>query len=601
MNPEEHEKIKIDQLIYAEEVVQNIKDSKDKRVLYRDSRPITDIKHMWESSVSHFGDRPAFHVKDKPGGPYREITYGQADEDVRALLTALVDLGLKGKSIAIIGDNSYQWAISYLAVVCGTGIVVPLDKELPHNELEQLVKEAEVECILYGGRFSEIFQTTREKGNTTLKHFINLNGKESNENEHALKDLLSLGKKRREEGDRTFEEAVIQRDEMNILLFTSGTTGVSKGVMLSQGNIVEDLMAAPTLLKVMPEDVFFSVLPIHHTYECTCGFLMPLYKGASIAYCEGLKYIVKNLSEAKPTIFLGVPLLFESLYKKIWQNIRKSGKEKTLKKIIALNNKTKKIGLDLGSVFFKKITAVFGGRMRMMICGGAAIDPNVLQGIRDFGVPALQGYGLTECSPICALNPDQYIKNNSAGYPLPGFQIKIHNANSETGIGEICTAGKNVMMGYYRNEEATKEVLRDGWFHTGDLGYLDEDGYVIITGRQKNVIITKNGKNVFPEEIEFYLGGIPFVEECLVWGKDTNDGSDTMITATVRLEAEEMKELLGEGYTKEEALNALWKQIDVINEELPFFKRIKHVILREEEFEKTTGKKIKRFVESNKE
>ncbi len=597
----EMEKIKIEQLLYAEEVVKNIKESKDKRVQYRDSRPIMDLKHMWETSVDLYADRAAFHVKDKPTETYRQITYGEADKDIKALMTALVALDLKGKNIAIIGDNSYQWAISYLAVVCGTGVVVPLDKELPDNELELLVRTAEVECVLYAGKYSKVFQSMREKENIPLKCFINLNGRESNESEHALKDVLSLGRKRREDGDSSFEEAFIQRDEMNILLFTSGTTGISKGVMLSHGNIVEDLMAAPTLLKVMPEDVFFSVLPVHHTYECTCGFLMPLYKGASIAYCEGLKYIVKNLSEVKPTIFLGVPLIFESLYRKIWQNVRKSGKEKTLKKMISLNNRTKKIGMDLAPLLFKKITAVFGGRMRMMICGGAAIDPNVLQGIRDFGIPALQGYGLTECSPICALNPDGYIKNHSAGYPLPGFHIKIYNPDGETGIGEICTAGKNVMMGYYRNEEASREVLLDGWFHTGDLGYLDEDGYVIITGRQKNVIITKNGKNVFPEEIESYLGKIPFVAECLVWGKDTHDGKDTVIAATVRLEEEEVKEMLGENYTKEQALNTLWKHLNPINEALPYFKRIRHIILREEEFEKTTGKKIKRFVESNKE
>lgn len=262
---------------------------------------------------------------------------------------------------------------------------------------------------------------------------------------------------------------------------------------------------------------------LHHTYECVCGFLMPLYLGASIAYCEGLKYIVKNLSEARPTMFLCVPLIVESLHKKIWQNAKKSGKADTLRRMIAMNKKMKKIGIDLAPIFFKKIHALFGGRMRIIICGGAAIDPDILQGIRDFGINAVQGYGLTECAPICALNPDKYPKNDAAGYPPPGFELKIHNPDPETGIGEICTKGGNVMLGYYKNPEATAEVIRDGWFHTGDIGYLDEDNYVHITGRIKNVIITKNGKNVYPEEIENYLARIPYVNESLVWGKESEE------------------------------------------------------------------------------
>ncbi|HYE69208.1 MAG TPA: AMP-binding protein, partial [Anaerovoracaceae bacterium] len=336
------------------------------------------------------------------------------------------------------------------------------------------------------------------------------------------------------------------------------------------------------------------------TYECTCGFLMPLYRGGSIAYCEGLKHIVKNLSEARPTIFLGVPLIIESLHKKIWQNAKKTGKADTLKKVIAINKKTKKIGIDLAPIFFKKIQALFGGRMKIIICGGAAIDPDVLQGIRDFGINAVQGYGLTECAPICALNPDKYPKNNAAGYPPPGFELKIHEPDPETGIGEICAKGGNIMLGYYKNPEATAEVLKNGWFHTGDLGYLDEDNFVHITGRIKNVIITKNGKNVYPEEIENYLGKIPYVNESLVWGKDSEDTGETLIFASIRADYDEVQEVLGENYTDEQVDALIWKEIDVLNSQLPFFMRIRKIDVRKEEFEKTTGKKIKRFVDSNK-
>lgn len=600
MEASQYKAVKDKEMEYALKRVEDVKSSKDKYVMYRDIRPIIDLKQMIESSVSLYGDNIAFHVKDKVGGPYRGITYKEAKIDMDALGTALISMGLKGKSISIIGDNRYEWAVSYLSVVCGTGVVVPLDKELGASELEQLIKEADVECIIFTKKYESIFRDMAGRGETKLKYLINMDTEISDENVLSWKEITAAGKVLIENGNKEFLDAQIERDSMSIILFTSGTTGIAKGVMLSHGNIVEDLMASPTLLEVLPKDVFFSVLPIHHTYECTCGFLMPLYRGASIAYCEGLKYIVKNLSEARPTIFLGVPLIFESLYKKIWQNARKSGKAETLKRVIAINRKTKKIGIDLAPIFFKQIQALFGGRMKVLICGGAAIDPDVLQGIRDFGVNAVQGYGLTECAPICALNPDKYPKNDAAGYPPPGFELKIHDPDPETGIGEICAKGGNIMLGYYKNPEASAEVLRDGWFHTGDLGYLDEDHFVHITGRIKNVIITKNGKNVYPEEIENYLGKIPYVDESLVWGKDSEETGETLIFASIRADYDEVKEALGENYTDEDVSALIWKEIDVLNQQLPFFKRIKRIDVRKEEFEKTTGKKIKRFVEANK-
>ena len=600
MDASQYKAVKEKEMEYALKRVEDVRNSKDKYIMYRDIRPIIDLKQMIESSVGLYGDNIAFHVKDKVGGPYRGITYKEAKIDMDALGTALISMGLKGKSISIIGDNRYEWAISYLAVVCGAGVVVPLDKELGGSELEQLIKEADVECIIYTKKYETIFQEIKARGETNLRFLVNMDEEISDEQKFSLSEITEAGKVMIENGNREFLDAQIERDTMGIILFTSGTTGFAKGVMLSHGNIVEDLMASPTLLEVLQTDVFFSVLPLHHTYECTCGFLMPLYRGASVAYCEGLKYIVKNLSEARPTIFLGVPLIIESLYKKIWQNARKSGKADTLKRVIAINKKTKKIGIDLAPIFFKQIQALFGGRMKVIICGGAAIDPDVLQGIRDFGVNAVQGYGLTECAPICALNPDKYPKNDAAGYPPPGFELKIDDPNPETGIGEICAKGGNIMLGYYKNPEASADVLKDGWFYTGDLGYLDEDNFVHITGRIKNVIITKNGKNVYPEEIENYLGKIPYVDECLVWGKDSDESGETLIFASIRADYEEVKDALGENYTDEEVAALIWKEIDVLNNQLPFFKRIRKIDVRKEEFEKTTGKKIKRFVDSNK-
>jgi len=326
---------------------------------------------------------------------------------------------------------------------------------------------------------------------------------------------------------------------------------------------------------------------------------MPLYRGAAIAYCEGLKYIVRNLSEVRPTMFLGVPVLFENLYKKIWQNVRKKGKEKSLRRIIAVNNKTKKIGIDLGKIFFRDILAVFGGRMRMMIAGGAAINPEVLEGIQDFGIQALQGYGLTECAPMGALNPDIRPKSSSVGRAFPGFDVRIEDVNDE-GIGEICLKGGNVMLGYYNMPEETANAIKDGWFYSGDLGYLDDEGYLFITGRKKNVIITKNGKNVYPEELEYLLNNVPLIEESMVFGEDTADGKDTLIVASVRLDKEAVEEKFGRGMQDDELEKIIWEEVDKINTDQPFFKKIKKVIIRKEEFEKNTAKKIKRFVEDNK-
>ncbi|MCO7123483.1 AMP-binding protein [Ihubacter massiliensis] len=600
LSKEEYRALKGADLQAAEEIVAQIKASTSPAVKYKESRPIMDIKHMIETSAQLYGDHTAFYQKMEKGGPYKTVSYTEMLDMVNGLGTALIDTGLKGKRIGVIGDNCCQWAISYLAALCGTGIVVPLDKELNPLELKQLIIQAEVSCVIFSGRFQKTFEDMKNSGGTVLKSLINMDADQDQGQVQAWRPLVKEGIRLIAEGDRRFLDAQINKDELSVILFTSGTTGVSKGVMLSHWNLASNLMVSPTVLKVNDWDIFFSVLPIHHTYECTCGFLMPIYKGAAIAYCEGLKYITKNLAEVKPTMFLGVPLIFESMYKKIWKNVRKQGKEKMLKKVLKLNRKTKKIGLDLGNLFLKEIRAVFGGRMRIMICGGAAINPEILEGIQDFGIQALQGYGLTECAPLGALNPDTAPKATSIGVPFPGCSMRIDSPNEE-GIGELCIKGPNIMLGYYNMPEATASVIRDGWFHTGDLGYIDEDGYAYITGRKKNVIITKNGKNVYPEELEYYLSNVPFIEESFVFGQDSDDGEDTTIVASVKLDEEELKEKLGKDYSLEEAQKLLWQEVDKINEMTPFFKKIKKIIIRKEDFAKNTAKKIVRYADSNRE
>lgn len=598
-----YEEIKKQEMLWAEKVVSDLNNSTDKYVVYRTSRPITDIRHMLRTSTELYGDNVAFRQRFEKNEPYREITYKEAFETVNALGTALTNIGLKGKRIAVIGENCYQWATSYLAVICGTGVVVPLDKELSAMELKQLVIEAEVSAVMFTKKYREIFKEMKTSGDTDIEILVDLTGDDEEEGIFKWSNLVAEGRMLLDGGDRSFVEAEIIADEMSELLFTSGTTGIAKGVMLSHKNICFDLMIAPTILNVNTWDIFFSVLPIHHTYEGTCGFLMPLYKGASIAYCEGLKYIVKNLAEVSPTMFLGVPALFETLYKTIMRNVRKQGKEGLVKKVMSVNKVTRKIGLDLNKLLLKDILKVFGGRMRVLISGGAAIDPAILQFFNDLGFIAVQGYGLSECAPMGALNPDnpKYMRNSSVGHILPGMQVKIVDKD-EDGIGEICLKGDNVMLGYYKNPEETARTVRDGWFYTGDQGYVDEEDFIYITGRKKNVIIASNGKNVFPEELEYYLSLSPFIAESMVWGAEDERSGDIVIVAAIRPETDDIREVLGDEKADdpETVKELLWKEVDKVNEQMPMFKKIKKIVVRNEEFEKNTSKKIKRFAEANK-
>lgn len=568
-------------------------------VEYLNNRPVIDLKQMLESSVSLYGDRTAYYTKFEKG-PYQEIKYSQLLEDVNGLGTQFIAMGLKDKRIAVIGETTYMWSIAYLAAVNGTGVVVPLDKELPYDDLKNLINESEASAVIFDRKREDIFVKMLEEGETGLEYIISQDRKTGEGAIISQWELVDAGKKLVENGDRNFLDAQIDNEEMSIIIFTSGTTGIAKGIMLSHKNICADLMVSPVFVDLDETDIFFSVLPIHHTFECTCDFLMPLYKGAAIAHCEGLKYITKNLQEVKPTYFLAVPAIFDALYKAIWKGIRKKGKEKTVRSAMKVSNFLRRFGIDITDRLFAEIKSVLGGRMRMMISGGAAINPDILEDLQSFGIHAIQGYGLSEAAPMGALNPQNRPKSNSCGMAFPGFDAKIADPGSD-GVGEICLKGDNIMLGYYRNPEATAEVIKDGWFYTGDLGYIDDEGYIVITGRKKNVIIAKNGKNVFPEELEYQLSLYDEIAESMAFETDSEDGTDKIIAAGIYPDWNYMKETYGDrADDDEEVRKIIWGIVDKVNAENPAYKMIRKVNLRHSEFSKNTSKKIVRFREENK-
>lgn len=529
-------------------------------------------------------------------------------DDVYALGTAFLDLGLREKKIGVIGKNSYQWCETYLAVTGGVGVIVPLDKELHEEELKQITVKGELSAVItVENKYYETFKAIKESGESQLEYVINV----AMEEDESPKDgyiswnkLRETGRKAVHNGDRKYIDAPVVNTDLSVILFTSGTTDVSKGVMLNQKNLVLDTYLAQTLLEVRQgEDTFFSILPLHHTYECTATFLECVYNGTTMAICQGLKYIVKDMQETRPNLLLGVPVIFENLYNKITRNVRKSGKEKQLNTLFRVNRVTKKIGLDISKRATKQITELFGGELRTVICGGAAVDGDILDYFGDLGFRSVQGYGLTECSPVIALNPDnaKFINNKSAGYLFPLSECKIVDKD-EDGCGEICLRGPTVMMGYYKDPERTAEAIdSDGWYHTGDLGYIDEQEYVYITGRKKSIIITGNGKNVYPEELEFYLQKSEYISESMVWGDETNaDPTRRGIYATIRVNKEAIEDKFGADYSKEQVTEFINREVDKANEKLPLFKKITHVIIREREFNKTTTHKILRRDEDNK-
>lgn len=605
---EEYKEIRRQERAEMDRIQEQIDNWSNPRVQYRGHHIPVDLKDMLETTVARFPERALFKQKFNRNEPFREITFRQVLDDVYALGTAFLDLGLREKKIGVIGKNSYQWCETYLAVTGGVGVIVPLDKELHEEELKQLTVKGELSAVItVENKYYETFKAIKESGESQLEYVINV----AMEEDESPKDgyiswnkLRETGRKAVHNGDRKYIDAPVVNTDLSVILFTSGTTDVSKGVMLNQKNLVLDTYLAQTLLEVRQgEDTFFSILPLHHTYECTTTFLECVYNGTTMAICQGLKYIVKDMQETRPNLLLGVPVIFENLYNKITRNVRKSGKEKQLNTLFRINRVTKKIGLDISKQATKQITELFGGKLRTVICGGAAVDGDILDYFGDLGFRSVQGYGLTECSPVIALNPDnaKFINNKSAGYLFPLSECKIVDKD-EDGFGEICFRGPTVMMGYYKDPERTAQAIdSDGWYHTGDLGYIDEQEYVYITGRKKSIIITGNGKNVYPEELEFYLQKSEYISESMVWGDETNaDPTRRGIYATIRVNKEAIEDKFGTDYSKEQVTEFINREVDKANEKLPLFKKITHVIIREREFNKTTTHKILRRDEDNK-
>ena len=605
---EEYKEIRRQERAEMDRIQEQIDNWSNPRVQYRGHHIPVDLKDMLETTVARFPERALFKQKFNRNEPFREITFRQVLDDVYALGTAFLDLGLREKKIGVIGKNSYQWCETYLAVTGGVGVIVPLDKELHEEELKQLTVKGELSAVItLENKYYETFKAIKESGESQLEYVINV----AMEEDESLKDgyiswnkLRETGRKAVHNGDRKYIDAPVVNTDLSVILFTSGTTDVSKGVMLNQKNLVLDTYLAQTLLEVRQgEDTFFSILPLHHTYECTATFLECVYNGTTMAICQGLKYIVKDMQETRPNLLLGVPVIFENLYNKITRNVRKSGKEKQLNTLFRINRVTKKIGLDISKQATKQITELFGGELRSVICGGAAVDGDILDYFGDLGFRSVQGYGLTECSPVIALNPDnaKFINNKSAGYLFPLSECKIVDKDEDV-FGEICFRGPTVMMGYYKDPERTAQAIdSDGWYHTGDLGYIDEQEYVYITGRKKSIIITGNGKNVYPEELEFYLQKSEYISESMVWGDETNaDPTRRGIYATIRVNKEAIEDKFGADYSKEQVTEFINREVDKANEKLPLFKKITHVIIREREFNKTTTHKILRRDEDNK-
>lgn len=573
--------------------------AKYKDVLY-EMREITDLKDMITTSCELFNNKSAFLVKDKPGGKYQPITYGQFNMDINSLGTAFINMGLNDKKIAVIGENSYQWVVTYFATINGTGVVVPIDRELKTKEIATLLQRADVSAVVFSKKVKkviyEILADKELRGN--IKYAICMNPSEPQDGVLVFDDLLEEGKKSLEEGNREFLDAEIDPNVLAALLFTSGTTGMAKGVMLSHKNIAANVYNMSKYVKIMEDGVGLSVLPMHHTYEMTCHVMTGVYQGITIAICEGLKYIQKNLSEIPANVMLAVPLIFETMHKKIWKKAASTGRDKKMRKMADISKKFKLYNKPkLVKKIFKPIHEATGGGASLFIAGGAAINPKVIEDYQAMGIPMIQGYGMTENAPIIAVNKDCYSKADSVGLPMPGTEVKIVDKD-ENGIGEIICKGPSVMLGYYKNPEATEEAIRDGWLYTGDYGYMDDEGFLYVSGRKKSVIVTKNGKNIFPEEIEYVLSGYDYIEEVLVHGVDGMRNDDVVVKAEIYPNYQLIKETKGE-ISEEELRTLLNDIIEEVNSQMPNYKRIKRFDIRKTEFEKTTTRKVKRYLASN--
>ena len=539
---------------------------------------ITDLKDMLKKSGEKYGEKIAYKIRKENG--YKEITHKEVRKMVDGLGTKLIDMGLKDKRIAVIGENRYEWEIAYLSIVCGTGIVVPLDKSLPENELESLIERSKAEAIICSQKYVEILKRT------DLKYIISMDLEKDENGIISQKRLISEGMKLVQNGDTRFTNAKIDNEKMSIMLFTSGTTSISKAVALSHKNICSNLMDISSILDVNSSDVFLSFLPLHHVFECTVGFLFSLYVGAETVFCDGIRHIPENLAEYKASVMASVPAIYERLFKIIKKHLEKQGK---VEQILEDEEKYKDSSMEKKKEVFKEIHDLLGGNIKLFISGAASLEPSIEEKFRRLGFNMVQGYGLTETSPVVAIGNKKYHKTGSIGKCVPSDEVKLLDVNKD-GIGELAVKGPNVMLEYYENKEATEKVLKDGWFQTGDLARIDEEGYIFICGRKKSVIVLKNGKNIFPEEMETLINKEDGVEESFIFGKPiSKDPNDIKIFVKIVYNKENF-----EAKTETEIKEYFNEKIKSINKTMPHYKAIRGIIISDKPLIKTTTNKIKR-------
>ena len=555
---------------------------------FRDVPIFSNIKEVIYNSVKLYKNNVAFVTKVKKEDKkveYINHTYQNLLDDVNSFGTSLYKLGLKGKRIAIYGRNRYEWAVAHISNLFGGIVSVPIDKELQLNELEDSLIRAKVDAIVFDEKYEENIATIKQNGKTNIHNFICM---ENIDKYIKFDDLLQEGKKQIENGNDEFVNNEVNAETMSILLFTSGTTSKSKAVMLNQQAIAANIADMLMVESLYPTDTNIAFLPFHHIFGST-GMLVMLAAGVKTVFPDGLRYIKQNLKEYEVSVFVGVPLLVNKMYENIEKEIEKQGKTKLINMATKISNFLLKFHIDIRRKLFKQVLDGLGGKMRFIISGGAPLDKKVSVKFNELGVHLIQGYGLTETCPVIAAENDKYIRNGSVGFPMKHVTVEIVNKDKD-GIGEVRVKGPNIMMGYYENEEATNKVLKDGWFYTGDLGYIDNDGFLFLTGREKDVIVMKNGKKVFPEELEILVDKLPEVEESFIYGMaQRGDKNDPMVSVKIVYNKDAIK-----NRSEDELYEILWNKIKEINKTLPPYKYIKNMIITDKPLIKTTTHKIKR-------
>ncbi|RBP66013.1 long-chain acyl-CoA synthetase [Alkalibaculum bacchi] len=554
------------------------------RIFYKPEK-LNSTRELLSRSSSKYSE----HIAFKEIGPNKQIleySYKNLQEDVDAFGASLIEMGMKGYHFAILGENSYLWVVSYLAIIQGIGVAVPLDKELSEEDLFHLIKKSNTDAIICSKTYASIAQKCIDN-NLKVKQIIVMNS-EDHADFLSMKKLIQKGKEFIKDGDVDYTNTPIDVENMCEIIFTSGTTGPNKGVMLSQKNLMTVLYGSMTVIKA--EGVSLSVLPIHHTYECSCHILGGLYSGITICFIDSLKRVVESMNLFKPNMSIMVPMFLEAIYNSIWRESKRQGLEKHLQYGVWFSNLIRKIRIDRRRKYFAPVLNRFGGNLQQIVCGGAPLSYEVVKGLTDLGIDILNGYGITECAPLVACNHLKWRKPGSLGRVMSNCKVRINNPDSQ-GKGEIQVKGDNVMLGYYDDPESTeRSFTEDGWFKTGDLGYLDKDNFLYINGREKNLIILSNGKNVHPEELEEIIRRkLVYVKEVVVYSASSSDVGGECIAACVCPEEEYLHSMGIDEFKAQ-----LNKDFKSLNRSLPAYKQINRIMFSEYEFEKTTSKKIKR-------